>query len=233
MLLPTVSAVEIADYPDFFVDGDKFDAIFVVGEEAPSMDVVSATEISTAVAQYNLTPEIGTARVDSEIVDITKKNAIVIGSPCENRAAAQLLGNPSPCYNDLGGGIGYIMVFQHDDKVQLLITGIDEKDRRAAAKFLADKSLESITTDEHMVPSGSGSTPQFYAQKLKEELERLEAQNQTNTTVIAQPVQETTTVEAPAEPNITEYGEYEPLEDLPEEKGFFARIWAWLTGLFT
>ncbi len=240
LFLPVVNAALLSDWPTFFVSAGKFSAKYVVGEEAPSLDVISATIISTSLARFeNVTTEVGTSTLDTEIVDIRKYNAIVVGNPCENRAAAQLLNNPEPCFKDLAGSVGYIKLFESNGRVQLLITGLDEKDRHAAAKFLAEKNFASIKTKEYIVQSNSGSVPAFFEQKLK-------AKNVSNnvSVVNATPVVEkvTTANVTPApQPapikNITfkkvKPGPYEPLEELPEKKGFFARLWVWLKSVFT
>jgi len=238
-LLPVAQAYTIADWPHFFVSDGKFSAKYVVGEEAPALDVVSATVISTSLARFeNVTTEVGTSTLDTEISDITKHNAIIVGGPCDNRAAAQLMGNPEPCYKDLGGSVGYIKLFERNGRVQLLITGLDEKDRNAAAKFLAEKSMVNIKTTEYIVPSNSGSVPAFFELKSKNATKNVSnatvqiITNVTNVTEAPKPV-ENTVLNASAQFNVKSYGEYEPLERLPEEKGFWASIWSWITGLFT
>jgi len=231
LLAGSVSAYTISDYPSFFVQNGRFNAIYVIGEESSALDVVSATAISTALAKYpNVTTEIGTSRLDIEITDITKKNAIVVGSPCENRAAYALEGNPEPCYKNLGGSAGYIKLFENDGKVQLLITGLTAQDRHAAAKFLAEKNIVNIKLSTYVIPTSTGSTPQFFVQNKKSE--------KTPEPAVAVTSQSETAVlpaQTPIAPQVQEKktGEYEPLKELPKKKGFWARLWAWIKGLFT
>lgn len=233
IIIPAVNAALISDWPSFFVKDNKFKAEYVVGDESPALDVVSATVISTSLAKFeNVTIEVGTSRLDSEISDITTHNAIVVGSPCENSAAHKLMGNPEPCYKDLGGSLGYIRLYENNGKVQLLITGLDEKDRNAAAKYLAGKSLANIKTREYIVVSGSGSVPAFFEQKLKE-LKKIAEANVTevvNVTATPSPVIEM----APAPAPKPSPGPYEPLKEIPKRKlGFWASIWAWIKSIFT
>ncbi len=239
LLVPAVNAALISDWPMFFVKDNKFSAKYVVGEEAPALDVVSATVISTSLAKFeNITTDVGTSMLDSEVSNVMTINAIVVGSPCDNRAAYQLMGSPEPCYKNLGAGLGYIRVFDNNGKVQLLITGLDERDRNAAAKYLAQKSLENIKTKEYLVPSGSGSVPAFFEQKLRE---RNAAQNASvrNVTSVAEVENVTQPVSAPIV-NVSKAvtkpapGAYEPLKEVPkkEKLGFWASIWAWIKGLF-
>ncbi len=240
LFIPVVNATLISDWPFFFVQNGKFVAKYVIAEEASSLDVISATVVSTSLARYeNVTTEVGTATLDTEISDITRHNAIVIGSPCDNRAAYKLMGEPEPCYRDLGGSVGYVKLYENNGKVQLLITGVSEKDRNAAAKFLAQANIENVRTKEHIVPSNSGSVPLLFEKKLRERknissnITANESSMTNFTTVsnvtIAKPVQATVApTKAPA-------GAYEPLDEVPVKKklGFWASLWKWIKGLFT
>lgn len=242
LLMPSVLAISISDWPMMFVTDGKFSAKYVVGDEANALDVVSATVVSTSLARYeNVTTEVGTSKIDSEISDITMYNAVVIGTPCEMKTASQLMGNPEPCYKDLAGGIGYIKVYEKNGRKQLLITGLNEKDRNAAAKYLAEKDLKRLNLAEYLVQSNSGSMPQLY-EKLKI--------NTTNTTKTNQTIlnHTTKTVITPKKitnqtqiTNITKNvtiekktTEYKPIKEMPaQERGFFGRIWHWFKSLFS
>lgn len=234
LVIPSVSAYSLADWPKFFVTDGKFSAKYVVAEESSALDVVSATIISTSLAKFeNVTTEVGTSVLDSEVSDIKLFNAIVVGSPCENSAAARLMNNPEPCYKDLAGSVGYIKLFQSGGRVQLLITGLDEKDRNSAAKYLAEKSLSNVNVTEYLVPSNSGSTPVFFEQKFFVKNES----NVSNVSVQA-PVVNVSSVKAEVHvKNVSsvkpKVGKYEPLESVPKKKGFFASFWSWLKSLFS
>ncbi|VVB80823.1 Uncharacterised protein [uncultured archaeon] len=237
LLIPLVSAYSISDWPSFFVKDGKFSALYVIAEEAPALDVVSATVISTSLAKYeNVTTEIGTSKLDTEIADITVKNAIVIGSPCDNRAAYQLMAGPEPCNKDLAGSVGYIKLFENNGKVQLLVTGISEKDRHAAAKFLANANLKIVTSKDFVVNSNSGSVPLYFEKKNQS------MNVSVNKTVVsALPVSVSNVssnvsteknLSSPSRVSKARPGPYQPLEELPQQKGFWSRLWGWLSSLF-
>ncbi len=233
LIIPVVSATSISDWPQFFVKNNKFNAKYVVGEEAPALDVVSATIISTSLAKFeNVTTEIGTSTLDTEISNISNHNAIVIGSPCENKAAYQLMGSPEPCHKDLGGSVGYIKLFESNGKVQLLITGLDEKDRNAAAKYLANRDLSNIVSNDYLIPSSSGSVPSFFEQRMKEKSAKNAAEkvtSQVNASSITLPQPANVTLPKKVAP-----GPYEALVKVPKiRKGFWASFWDWLVSLFT
>lgn len=229
-LVAAVQAYTISDYPSFFVQDGKFRAIYVIGEEAPSLDVVSATVVSTALAKYpNVTTEIGTSRIDSEISDIKKENAIVIGSPCENIAAAQLEGNPEPCYKNLSGSTGYLKLFESNGKVQLLITGLTAEDRHQTAKFLASKNLDAMKLKEYIVQTSTNSIPPTILKTVKNETKPANYKPANYSTNSTQQAKAAAKVETPKEVPL---GDYEPLEELPLEKSVFVRFWNWLMRLF-
>lgn len=168
LIAPAVQAYGIAQYPWIFADKGKFDAYFIIGEHAPALDVVSATELSSALARYpQIRQEIGSAIIDTEFSDdIELTNAVVIGSPCENEVAEELEDYPTPCDNGLEMGKGYIKFFedrrrefQQNEKHynQILITGKTAEDRHAAAVWLANKpdtwfSSEHVVTVERKIP---------------------------------------------------------------------------------
>ena len=59
----------------------------VVGDKAPPEDVIIAADILTHIASENLT--VGRGKLASE-VNLSRGNYIVVGTPCENKAAADL-----------------------------------------------------------------------------------------------------------------------------------------------
>ncbi len=245
LLINTALAANLADYPYMFVNNGKFNAYYVVGDEADSKDVVSATVLSTALAKYpNITTEVGTSKIDDEISDITKYNAIIIGSPCEIQSAYLLQGKPEPCYKNLAASAGHIRLYENNGKYQLLITGLTPEDRYEAAKFIANKPLKDLTTKTYVIATSTGSTPQYYNRSYL----NVTNNDQTNQNVvytsansiknetaannsIIRPENSSNTVKTK---NIIEREEgfYEPLDKIPKRKGFFARIWAWIRGLF-
>jgi hypothetical protein len=155
-------ALDISDYPFMFIRGDVFDPVYVIGEESPSEDVIIATVFSTAISKYpEYSVEVGTAVLDSEVDDVKKLNAIVIGNPCINSAAAELEGNPSFCYEGLEGGKAYAKLFFNNGKWQLLITGVSSEDRMKMAEFLTENHLGNIKSKTFSINTGTGSiTPQ-------------------------------------------------------------------------
>lgn len=240
LLASTAGAATLSDFPLMFSRNKNFSAIYVIGEEAPALDVVSATVISTSLARYNLTTAVGTSRLDSEVGDITLHDAIIIGSPCENKAAAQLEKNPNPCSANLSGSAGYLKLFEHNGKKQLLITGLTAEDRHQAARYLARENLALLKLNSFIVPTKTGSKVQYFANATFKNTNTT-VKNTTNVTTplvnatpeVTKPAANVTVNKTKVKPPI---GEYEPLSDRDKPrkpKGFFASIWAWVKGIFT
>ena len=242
LLAVAANAYTISDYPSFFAKNGTFKATYVVSDESPALDVVSATVISTALARYNLTTEIGTSRIDSEITDITKYNAIIIASPCESNAALKLEGNPSPCYKNLGGSAGYIKLFENNGNVQILITGLTAQDRNKAAKFLAQQRLNQLKLKTYILSTGTNSKPPFFEQMNQTKNTSsansstqnitlpppVEIKNETNTTLKNNSANTTKTIKPKAP-----VGKYEPMAQMPKKKTLWQRFTSWLKSLFS
>lgn len=80
------------------------------------------------------------SKLASEVPDVTKVNAIVVGGPCVNSAAAKLMGNPTPCTKDFENGKAMIKLYENGDKVALLVAGYSAMDTRRATTVLSEYS---------------------------------------------------------------------------------------------
>ncbi len=81
---------------------------------------------------------VGAAVLPNEVGNIAQVNAIVVGGPCVNSAAAQLMGNPTNCAEGFEDGKGVLRLFEHPSgKVSLLVAGYSAQDTRRAARVLA------------------------------------------------------------------------------------------------
>ncbi|OYT32410.1 hypothetical protein B6U93_01920 [Candidatus Woesearchaeota archaeon ex4484_78] len=237
-LTTIASAVEISDYPYIFVNDGLFDAKIVVGDEAPAKDVVIGTVITTNLAKFNLTPKLGTSRVDSDIYDIRNYNAIVIGNPCVSTSAAALEGNPENCFEGLENSTGYIKVFEKDGKIQFLITGISPDDRMIAAKALAEGTLTNVDKKIYAIKTGTGSFPEMFSTASENSTTENETEENETQEYIEENQVQNSEEQRKEENKETEYSaektqetkkaNYEAIDidffEEPEKKGFFARI---------
>ena len=109
------------------VPKDKVEAVVSV---APGQANVSSSEVTTDVV--NPLP------TDLGILDTDYSNSmnpvIVVGGPCANTVAAQLMGNPQNCAEGFQQGYGLIKLFP--DKDALLVAGYSASDTQAAVEVL-------------------------------------------------------------------------------------------------
>ncbi|GIU69882.1 MAG: hypothetical protein KatS3mg002_1118 [Candidatus Woesearchaeota archaeon] len=111
---------------------------------------VTSTSGGSAVALNPIS--VGMAILDSEAT-LGSKPYIVVGGPCANTIAAQLMGNPQDCAAGFTEGKAMIKLFS--DKNALLVAGYSGKDTQGASRVLANykdyafsgTELEVITTN--------------------------------------------------------------------------------------
>ena len=83
--------------------------------------------------------EVGAAKLASEVRDITAQNAIVVGGPCANAAARELMGvTMDNCAEGFEDGKAMIKLFDNDGQVALLVAGSSAADTRRASRVLAN-----------------------------------------------------------------------------------------------
>lgn len=124
------SGLDLADIPEPFLT----DTWVVVGANAPSMDIMSAIEVTTMLQK-----ETGTktdAKLDSDIAgQESSHNLILIGSPCDNKAVEKV--SDITCEGfQLDDGKAVIKIFSNG-KTFLLIAGKTAQDTLRAAKRVA------------------------------------------------------------------------------------------------
>ena len=92
----------------------------------------------TTPASTSMTP---TTMLDTEVKDLTQYNAVVVGGPAVNKAAADLLGLTFPTYGSsgslpFGAGEAVIELKANGSKSALLVAGYDSQDTRRAGVVL-------------------------------------------------------------------------------------------------
>ncbi|MEK6837304.1 MAG: hypothetical protein AABX69_01515, partial [Nanoarchaeota archaeon] len=116
-------------------------ALPIVTVVAPGAEVTKTVGAEAGqIVYYETTPiEVGSSKLASEVADIMAQNAIVVGGPCANAAAATLMGNPANCAEGFTEGKAMVkLVEQTNGKVALLVAGASAMDTRRAARVLAD-----------------------------------------------------------------------------------------------
>ncbi|MBU4493491.1 MAG: hypothetical protein KKA61_03920, partial [Nanoarchaeota archaeon] len=96
--------------------------------------------------------DVASAVLDSEVADWTAQNVIVVGGPCVNTVAAELMGNPADCTTGFEEGKAKIKLFE-DENVALLVAGYSADDTRRACTVLknyADYAADLVGTEVEM-----------------------------------------------------------------------------------
>lgn len=86
---------------------------------------------------------VGLAMLDETAPAIGTANMIVVGGPCVNTVAAELMGSPADCTAGFTPGKALIKAYESNDKVAILVAGYGAQDTTGAAYVLA--SYEDYT----------------------------------------------------------------------------------------
>ena len=93
-------------------------------------------------------------KLDSEVADVKAQNLVVVGGPCVNTAAAELMGNPADCAEGFTPGKARVKLFEHaNGNVAMLVAGYSGADTRLAGKVVANRASE--LSGKEMVVEGT------------------------------------------------------------------------------
>jgi len=150
------SGMALGLYPRYFMDGNSFKSNFItiVGDEAPSGYVVA---LGNLVARTPGNKPAGFSMLASEISDLSRYNAIVVGNACNNEVVAKLLNNPMPCDSaPLPSGKGLIRLYESQNgNFVLLAAGKTDAIVVAAVNAIGTDRFTSITENEICVQGTS------------------------------------------------------------------------------
>ncbi|MBD3310540.1 S-layer protein [Candidatus Woesearchaeota archaeon] len=130
----------IIDYPEEQIEP----LVYVTAGTVTSQRVAGGGE-TVSITQI----EVGAAVLASEVADVEAQNLIVVGGPCANAVAAEVMGNPEDCAEGFEEGKAKIkLIEQASGKVALLVAGYSAMDTRAACRVLADYDRYALSGDE-------------------------------------------------------------------------------------
>jgi hypothetical protein len=142
----------------FSVPDGQAEALVFFTANAPAITKTS-TEGGSAVSAQVTPIALGTAKLASEVSDVKGQNAIVVGGPCVNTAAATLLGNPSDCTSGFNEGKATVKLWEHTNgNVAMLIAGFSALDTRRAARVVAEGTKLVDLDDGVMEVEVAGTT---------------------------------------------------------------------------
>lgn len=106
----------------------------------------SATTTATkaaATADLKRVSVVDATKLDDEVTDADAQNLIVVGGPCVNTVAADLLGNPAVCTEGFRPGVARVKLFEHaNGNMAMLVAGYSGADTRLAGSVIAHRWTE-------------------------------------------------------------------------------------------
>lgn len=113
----------------------KVPQVYITAKGTSFTETSAATTDAVTVQRI----EVGAAKLASEVADVKAQNAILVGGPCANAAAATVMGNPADCTAGFEPGVGLIQVWEHaNGNVAMLVAGYSAVDTRNAAAVVAN-----------------------------------------------------------------------------------------------
>ncbi|MDD5086459.1 MAG: DNRLRE domain-containing protein [Candidatus Nanoarchaeia archaeon] len=154
--------VDLSDYPYPFIENNLANFIMVLGVNSKAEDIIAATDIllSLVDTRDDKKIEMHPPILDTEIANIYSQNTMIVGGPCINNAAAELMGitsNQPECTSGFEEGKAKIKLFQglegQGDNVILLVAGYDEIGTLTAANVLSNYKDYGLHGQEVVVNS--------------------------------------------------------------------------------
>ena len=140
-----IKNLDLADYPEPFIENGVLNSIIIVGENAHAGDMIGALDMAIAIG---LPIESRVIMLDTEIDNIKGQNVIVVGGPCVNMAAAELLGWPLKCDNSFEPGKAKIKLFDNGNNIALLVAGYSVYDTTMACRVLVNYADYNLAGSE-------------------------------------------------------------------------------------
>lgn len=150
LLVPVVSAISLQDYPDIFVKNNNLEVTLIVGDLATASDTIGAVEIAVALQSEFFTNSNVKAVLASEIENIDSQNLIVVGGPCANSVAAELMNYPLDCTSPIQPNTGIINIYDFGKTSTILVAGSSATDTRRASTVLANYQDFDIPNSDSM-----------------------------------------------------------------------------------
>jgi len=112
----------------------RFAQVFVTMGDVSASEGGAGTVMTDAVNPI----AVGLAVLDKDAPAFGVQNLIVVGGPCVNSVAAELLGNPTECAAGFTPGKAMIKSFEKTGKVAILVAGYSADDTVGASRVLAN-----------------------------------------------------------------------------------------------
>jgi hypothetical protein len=128
--------------------GESYGNLFIAETGVTFGTTITTTAGGVAVEKI----EVGTAKLASEIADVSAQNLIVVGGPCANDVAAEVMGVAATIPECLAGfeeGKAMIKLYNTGaGKVAMLVAGATAMDTRRASRVVANSADYALSGDE-------------------------------------------------------------------------------------
>jgi hypothetical protein len=124
---------------------------YIIGKEKIGNDTTTST---ASLLGKNI------SMFDTEVVNKTERNLVLVGGPCANKLTAEVMGNPQPCNKDFEPGEAIIKLYENvfgGNKSALVIAGHSGEDTRNAAFVLKDYASYALSGKEIIVIDVNGN----------------------------------------------------------------------------
>ena len=176
LLISSAYASDLSDFPEMFIEDGKLNAVIVVGDKAPSSDVIAQSSLVLFFGSETEKQVQGASKLASEIGSLNQ-SIISIGSPCHNNVSAQIMGYQQPCDNFAGNGKAAIRLFEYDKYNHIIVAGHTDKATREAVNVLVNYKKYSLDGNEYLV-AVEEEPKQAPGQKTEEEQETSQEQTE-------------------------------------------------------
>jgi len=130
------------EYPDQEVFGNVF--ISPTGASTTAASELGGVSTVT-INRLN----VGAAKLASEVNNVRGQNLIVVGGPCANSVAAEVMGQSGDqCADGFEEGKGIVKLYESGDNVALVVAGWSALDTRCATRVVANSDAYDLSGSE-------------------------------------------------------------------------------------
>ncbi len=151
--------VDLSSYPYPFVENGELNTLLVIGKLAAPIDNIAVTGIAMSL-QTQIEGKVAVDAIvfDRDIEDVSAQNLIVVGGPCVNTVAHELLNTGKDCSEGFQDGVGNIQLIPTGKgNYALIVAGKWGEDTRVAGIAVAKYYDYKLTGYEKKV-SATGSS---------------------------------------------------------------------------
>ncbi|MBW2976564.1 hypothetical protein KY347_03910 [Candidatus Woesearchaeota archaeon] len=113
------------------------EALVYITTKGTTFTSAAATSETGAVTVQRI--DVGATKLASEVPNIEAVNSILVGGPCANAKAAEVMGNPADCTEGFTPGVGLVKMYDvGSGNVAMLVAGYAADDTRNAAAVVAN-----------------------------------------------------------------------------------------------